>query len=726
MSDKKPSEQKLLQILTFLQKKFGVTRDKKELDRKTREMFVIMKNEGMFNVLVIEILDILKNVMNFNKGDKGEKGDPGRDGADGKDGEQGQPGIPGPAGPKGNPGNDGRPGRDGKDGKNGSPDTPDEIRKKLELLSGDKRLDAKAIKNIPTVEIKRELPSISLFGRSGQHNSQVKDIEAGDNITIQKRPSGVYRINGQASGGGAVSSVNTQTGDVVLDQDDIADGLTFKQTHNDYSDAEKTKLAGIESGATADQSAAEIKTAYESNADTNAYTDAEKTKLAGVAAGAEVNVQSDWNQATDTADDYIKNKPTLGTAASKDTGTGSGNVPILDAGGKLAESIIPDLSISEFLGNFADLATALADAGVQASERGDWFTVDTGGGNTYIVISDSPTVAGDVSLLKTPTSDVTSVNSKTGAVVLDPDDLDDTATTNKFITQTELDKLSGIEASADVTDAGNVGSTIHGATAKTTPVDADELGLIDSAASNVLKKLTWSNVKATLKTYFDSLYQAILAEGAFVDGDKTKLDGIESGADVTDAGNVGSTIHGATAKTTPVDNDEVGLIDSAASNVLKKLTWANIKATLKTYFDGLYLADGASETFSSGNVDLNTAGSWTDVLSIALPAAGTYRIYGRMRGAVRTTAGASFYVLGQLYNSTQSAKVTDSDFLCVYGNVLNTAFRATVAFDMEVTVTGADTIVLQGRGADGTTYSYCRTEDNTYGNSMLAYERKVV
>ena len=38
---------------------------------------------------------------------------------------------------------------------------------------------------------------------------------------------------------------------------------------------------------------------------------ADKTKLNGIATGAEVNVQSDWNQTTTTADDYIKNKPTI-------------------------------------------------------------------------------------------------------------------------------------------------------------------------------------------------------------------------------------------------------------------------------------------------------------------------------------------------------------------------------------------------------------------------------
>lgn len=44
-------------------------------------------------------------------------------------------------------------------------------------------------------------------------------------------------------------------------------------------------------------------------------TGAQTTKLAGIADGAEVNVQADWNQATTTADDYIKNKPTIPSAA---------------------------------------------------------------------------------------------------------------------------------------------------------------------------------------------------------------------------------------------------------------------------------------------------------------------------------------------------------------------------------------------------------------------------
>lgn len=50
---------------------------------------------------------------------------------------------------------------------------------------------------------------------------------------------------------------------------------------------------------------------------TEDYTTTEKNKLAGIAAGAEVNVQANWNQTNTTADDYIKNKPTIPTQLSQ-------------------------------------------------------------------------------------------------------------------------------------------------------------------------------------------------------------------------------------------------------------------------------------------------------------------------------------------------------------------------------------------------------------------------
>jgi hypothetical protein len=49
------------------------------------------------------------------------------------------------------------------------------------------------------------------------------------------------------------------------------------------------------------------------------------------------------------------------------------------------------------------------------------------------------------------------------------------------------------------------GSLINSATAKTTPVDADYVGLMDSAASNVLKKLSWESIKKALQAFFATL-----------------------------------------------------------------------------------------------------------------------------------------------------------------------------------------------------------------------------
>jgi len=58
----------------------------------------------------------------------------------------------------------------------------------------------------------------------------------------------------------------------------------YEAEANAYTDTKDTKLAGIETAATADQTGAEIKTAYEAEA--NAYTDTKDTKLAGIETAA--------------------------------------------------------------------------------------------------------------------------------------------------------------------------------------------------------------------------------------------------------------------------------------------------------------------------------------------------------------------------------------------------------------------------------------------------------
>lgn len=80
----------------------------------------------------------------------------------------------------------------------------------------------------------------------------------------------------------------------------------------------------------------------------NNFTTTLKDKLDGIAAGAEVNVQSDWNQTNSSADDYIKNKPTIPTKTSdltNDSGFIS-SLPIASASTLGAIKVGTNLSIA--------------------------------------------------------------------------------------------------------------------------------------------------------------------------------------------------------------------------------------------------------------------------------------------------------------------------------------------------------------------------------------------
>jgi hypothetical protein len=92
---------------------------------------------------------------------------------------------------------------------------------------------------------------------------------------------------------------------------------------NAFTDAEKTKLSGIETGATADQTGAEIKALYEAEA--NAFTDAQFTKLSGIETGATTDqtgaeiktalfAESDTNNLTDARLTTLNNAATTGRA----------------------------------------------------------------------------------------------------------------------------------------------------------------------------------------------------------------------------------------------------------------------------------------------------------------------------------------------------------------------------------------------------------------------------
>jgi hypothetical protein len=65
-----------------------------------------------------------------------------------------------------------------------------------------------------------------------------------------------------------------------------------------------------------------------------------------------------------------------------------------------------------------------------------------------------------------------------------------------YTTQAEVDARVAVLAPAET--ASTIGAITSGATAKAAPVDSDGVGLSDSAAAGLLKKLTWANLKSSL------------------------------------------------------------------------------------------------------------------------------------------------------------------------------------------------------------------------------------
>ena len=159
----------------------------------------------------------------------------------------------------------------------------------------------------------------------------------------------------------------------------------------------------------------------------------------------------------------------LGTAATLNTGTSSGNVVVVGSDGKIPSSIIPSIAITDTF--VVDSESAMLALTAQVGD----VAVRSDLGKTYILKSSPATSIDNWQVILTPASPVTSVNSKTGNVVLTANDV-------------------GAE------------SVLKNSTAKGSIVDNDGFTMLDSASSNATKKVLWSVIKSTLKSYFDNLY----------------------------------------------------------------------------------------------------------------------------------------------------------------------------------------------------------------------------
>lgn len=170
-----------------------------------------------------------------------------------------------------------------------------------------------------------------------------------------------------------------------------------------------------------------------------------------------------------------------------------------------------------------------------------------------------------------------------------------------------------------------------------------------------------------------------------------------------DATNLTNTIapqtHAATGKTTPVDADEIPLSDSAATFGLKKLTWANLKATLATWLESL-TATWSNKTFVAPVLGAATA---TTVNKVALTAPAT--------GSTLTIADGKTLTASNSLTLT----ATDGSTLAIgTGGTLGTAaYTAATAYDVAgaaaaVTPTSLSLVIgtnVQAYDADLTTWA---------------------
>jgi hypothetical protein len=250
-----------------------------------------------------------------------------------------------------------------------------------------------------------------------------------------------------------VPFTNTTSGLIATDVQDAIDEVEGRL------DTAETKLSGIETGATGDQTASEIKTAYESNSDTNAFTDAEQTKLSGIEANAtadqtdsEIKTAYENNSDTNAFTDAEKTKLSgIETAATADQ-TGAEIKALYEAetnaftdaqftklAGIEANADVTDTANVTAAGALMDSeVTNLAD--VKAFDPADYATATQGTTADDALPKAGGTMTGNITFNSTQTFDGRNLS-------------------------TDGAKLDNIEANADVTDTTNV--TAAGALMKT-------------------------------------------------------------------------------------------------------------------------------------------------------------------------------------------------------------------------------------------------------------------
>jgi hypothetical protein len=306
---------------------------------------------------------------------------------------------------------------------------------------------------------------------------------------------------------------------------------------NVFTDADHTKLDGIETGATADQTNSEIKTAYEANSDTNAFTDADHTKLDGIAASANnYSISSDLldedNMSSNSATKVPSQQSVKAYVDAEVAGVVDSAPGALNTLNELAAALGDDENFATTTTN--NLAAKLPKAGGQMTGNITFSGTQTVDGRDLSV--DGAKLDG---IEAGATGDQT--NAEIRAAV-------EAASDSNVFTDADHTKLNGIEASATADQTASEIKTAYESNSNTnafTDADHSKLdGIAAGAEVNVAANLSVVTGTGAVTVASDTGTNATIgqatssAAGVMSTTHHDKLDGIETGADVTDATNV--------------------------------------------------------------------------------------------------------------------------------------------------------------------------------------------
>ncbi len=382
--------------------------------------------------------------------------------------------------------------------------------------------------------------------------------------------------------------------------------------------AQTLTMLNVEDGATGDQTAAEIKTAYESNSDTNEYSDAEQTKvsnLSGTNTGdqtitltGDVTGSGTGSFAGTIKDDVaLGGNPTTTTQSASNNTTRIATTAYVDAQVATVVDSAPAAlntlnELADALGDDANYATTTATSiGTKLPKAGGEMT-----GN--ITMSGTETVDGRDLSVDGAKLDLIEASAKDDQTAAEIRTLVGSATDSNVYDDAAVTKLSGIEASADVTDATNVNAAGALMLSDTT---TSGLGIVvdeDNMASDSATKVpTQQSVKAYVDAEVaakDALSELSGTLDDITDGttykrmsatEQTKLSNIETSADVTDATNVAAAGAVMESDTTiasmsfVVDEDDM-TSDSATKLSTQQAIKAYVDAQIQTVPDAVAMA----------------------------------------------------------------------------------------------------------------------------------------